>query len=321
MSGGARCAADWADSARIPEWRRACTRWADPDAASPVLVTASYRLSFDLLRRGMEGFDCWILALDTRGLGVGSAVASGMFATDELVTRILSARLARVVNHRILILPGRASSVVDAGIVSAGTGFDARVGPDRASDIPSYLSRGYHGTGTRLRVRDALVLTPVEAGRSLARYAWFPFAALLYSGLGPGGVNVGQALAGCWPLLVLGLASVLCGSMLAPVLHVLLPRITLWVHGAALGFAATAALLEGARFADRMDWHLAAACGMLFPAAASVIAAQFAQAMPDTRRPAGAANSLVLTLCAGGVGALIVAALVLSKSAQWRAGP
>ena len=291
-----------------------------PDAGSPVLVTASYRLSFDLLRRDARGIDCWILVLDTRGLGVGSAAASGMFGTDELVTRVAAARLSRVVSHRIIILPGRASSVIDGRLVAASTGFEVRIGPGRTSAIPSFLSPHAVAAPRNQPVLDALALTPAEAGRSLTRYAWFVFAALLYAGLGPGGVNIGRALAGSWPLLVLGLASVVCGSVLAPVTNALAPRIPLWVHGAVLGSAATAALLDGARFVAGMDRYLAAACGMFFPGAAALIAAQFSQALPDVRHPPRAARFRVLLLCAGAVGVLIVAALVLSKSALWRTG-
>ncbi|MGO9310140.1 MAG: hypothetical protein ACLQDL_14105 [Spirochaetia bacterium] len=295
-----------------------------PDAGSAVLVTASYRLSFDLLRRDAQDIECWILVLDTRGLGVGSAAASGMFGTDELVTRVAAARLSRVVSHRTLILPGWAAAVIDTGLVAANTGFEVRIGPGRTVDIPAFLSRGAPaGAGDLrdMRVLDALALTPAEAGRSLTRYAWFAFAALLYAGLGPGGVSIGRALAGSWPLLVLGLASVACGSVLAPVTNALVPRIPLWVHGAVLGSAATAALLEGARLVAGMDRYLAAACAMFFPVAAALIAAQFAQAMPGDRQPPAAAKSPVLALCAGAVAVLVVAALVLSKSALWRRGP
>jgi len=40
-----------------------CTGNPGPD--SPVLVTANYKLSFDLLRRAMAGHDAWLLVLDT----------------------------------------------------------------------------------------------------------------------------------------------------------------------------------------------------------------------------------------------------------------
>jgi hypothetical protein len=285
-----------------------------------VLVSASYRLSFDLLRRELVGINCWILVLDTQGLGVGSAAASGLFSTDELVTRIAAARLTRVVNHRILVLPGRAALVIDKDLVAARTGFETCVGPARASEIPTFLRQQICGKDPEFRLMEVLAITPVEVGRSLMRYAWFAFAALLYAGTGPGGVNVGRAMAGSWRLLALGLGSVICGSMLAPVTYALIPRIPLWVHGALLGCAVTAGLLEGARFLSVMDNYLASACWMLFPAAASLIAVQFAQALPESRHLRGAHKSTILALIAGGVGVLVLAALVLSKTAQWRIG-
>ena len=41
-----------------------------PDANSPVLVTANYRLTFDALRKELSGISAWILVLDTRGVNV-----------------------------------------------------------------------------------------------------------------------------------------------------------------------------------------------------------------------------------------------------------
>ncbi|HQL32652.1 MAG TPA: hypothetical protein PK969_05305, partial [Treponemataceae bacterium] len=44
-----------------------------PGAASPVLVSANYRLSFDALRKELSGIDAWILVVDTRGVNVWCA--------------------------------------------------------------------------------------------------------------------------------------------------------------------------------------------------------------------------------------------------------
>jgi CO dehydrogenase/acetyl-CoA synthase gamma subunit (corrinoid Fe-S protein) len=38
----------------------------NPDADHPVLVSANFKLSFDLLRRELGGLDAWILVLDTK---------------------------------------------------------------------------------------------------------------------------------------------------------------------------------------------------------------------------------------------------------------
>jgi hypothetical protein len=292
-----------------------------PDSGSPVLVTASYRLSFDLLRRDMGGIDCWILVLDTRGLGVASAAASGLFGTDELVTRITASRLARVVTHRALIIPARASGVIDTGLVAASTGFEARIGPRRTSEIRSFLAGREPAKHRDSGVLDTLVLTPVELGRSLLWYPGFAFAALLYAGLGPGGVTIDRAFAGSWPLLLLGLSSIVCGSLLGPVLSAVAPRVPPWAFGALAGCAATAALLEGARLASFMDSWLAGACWIFFPCAAALRSVQFEKALPEEARSAVPVRHSFLLPLGAGAGVLVIAALVLSKLGQWRPGP
>jgi hypothetical protein len=40
----------------------------NPDADSPVFVSANYKLSFDKLRSALGGIDGWIMVLDTRGI-------------------------------------------------------------------------------------------------------------------------------------------------------------------------------------------------------------------------------------------------------------
>lgn len=77
----------------------------DPDPESPVLVTANYKMSFDLLKRAVSGLDAWILVLDTFGINVWCAAGKGTFGTDESVDRIESSGLGDVVSHRRLIVP------------------------------------------------------------------------------------------------------------------------------------------------------------------------------------------------------------------------
>ncbi len=287
-----------------------------PGEDSAVFVTASYRLAFDLLRRDLEGTDCWILALDTRGLDVGSAAAAGRFSTDELVTRVLSARLASVVRHRRLILPLRAAAAVDSEAVFRGTGFRVLPGPERSSEAAAFLA-GRATSSRPFGPVDAAVLIPAEVGRSLVRFPAFAFAALLYAGLGPGGVNLQRALAGGWSLLVFGLAAVVCGSALAPLLSAAAPAVPLWVSGLLAGAAGTAALLEGAGLAARMDPWLHAACWLFFPAASAGLAAQFRRALPvSASSPTGPARA-VLAAAAALIAMLVIAALVLSKAARW----
>src|SRR3972149_4985176 len=41
-----------------------------PDENSPVLVTANYKLTFDMVRKELTGLDAWILVLVTKGINV-----------------------------------------------------------------------------------------------------------------------------------------------------------------------------------------------------------------------------------------------------------
>jgi hypothetical protein len=137
----------------------------NPNAGSPVLVTANYTLSFDALRSALPGIDGYILVLDTQGINVWCAAGKGTFGTDELVRRIEATALHDVVDHRVLILPQLGAPGVSAHEVKRRSGFRVEYGPIRAADLPQYLQTR-RATPEMRRVhfglRDRLVLIPVE---------------------------------------------------------------------------------------------------------------------------------------------------------------
>jgi hypothetical protein len=292
-----------------------------PDGDAPVLVTANYRLGFDILRRDLEGIDCWILVLDTGGINVCCAASAGTFGTEEIVLRVQKSRLAEVVRHRILILPQLSAPGLSAEQVARYSGFEIRYGPVRSRDIPAYLARGSETTPgmreVRFGVLDRMVLIPAEVGQSLMKFPAFAFAAILFAGLGPGGVTLGRAWAGSGPLLALGLGAVLSGSVLVPLLLPLIPLRAFSAKGWALGAAVTAALLHGFGMAAGKDPFFIAACYLFFPAASAWMALAFTCATPITG-PSGARAEVRVTrpiFLAAAV--LSLAALVLSKLRLW----
>ncbi len=136
-----------------------------PAKESPVFASANYTLSFDALRSALNGNDCYILVLDTKGINVWCAAGKGTFGTDELVRRIEVAGLKDVVSHRTLIVPQLGATGVDSREVRARSGFKVEFGPVRAADLPEYL-KTHQATGEMRRVRfilsDRIVLIPVE---------------------------------------------------------------------------------------------------------------------------------------------------------------
>ncbi len=127
-------------------------RVGNPGKNSPVLVSANYKLSFDVLRRELAGVDAWLLVLDTKGVNVWCAAGKGTFGTAELVKQIAGTKLAEVVTSRTVILPQLGAPGVSAQMVSAFSGFSVKYGPVRASDIKKYLSAGMKADAAMRRV-------------------------------------------------------------------------------------------------------------------------------------------------------------------------
>jgi len=140
-------------------------RLGNPDADSPVFVSANYTLSFDALRSSLAGIDCYILVIDTKGINVWCAAGKGTFGTAEIAYRIKWSGLSDIINHRNIILPQLSAPGVSAHEVRRLSGFKIEYGPVRARDLPEYL-KTHTATPEMRRVRftfwDRLVLTPIE---------------------------------------------------------------------------------------------------------------------------------------------------------------
>lgn len=123
-----------------------------PDRRSPVLVSANYKLSFDVLRRELEGLNVWILVIDSKGVNVWCAAGEGTFGTQELVERVKLTQLEKIVNTRNLIVPQLGAPGISAHVVQASCGFQVMYGPVRASDIKKYLDAGMKASQQMRRV-------------------------------------------------------------------------------------------------------------------------------------------------------------------------
>jgi hypothetical protein len=291
-----------------------------PGESSPVIVSANYKLSFDVLRRDLAGIDCWILVLETRGINVWCAAAEGTFGTEELVARLGRTRVAEVVKHRELTLPQLGAVGVKAHVVQEQTGFRVRFGPVRSQDLPSFLASGIASPAMRrveFALHDRLLLVPMELGESLKRFLIFAFVALLYAGLAPGGVVLQRAWVGIWPLFALGLAAVFSGSVLVPVLLPWVPFRAFTAKGWVTGALVNGVLLHGAELAKGMDPYRLVACWIFFPAAAGALALCFTGATTFTS-PSGVRREVTRAMPFFLVAAILTtAALVLSKLMFW----
>jgi acetyl-CoA decarbonylase/synthase complex subunit gamma len=213
-----------------------------PEADSEVLVTANYRMTFDLLRTSLGSLDAWILVLDTFGVNVWCAAGKGTFGTDELVSRLRSTGIEGVVNHKSLIVPQLGAPGIAAHEVAERTGFKVLYGPVELRDLPGYLHNGRRATPDMRRKNFPLVeraaIIPMELVPASKWVLIASLAVALVSGVLGRDTFLADALHyGSHALLALVLGT-LAGAAATPILLPLLPGRAFAMKGALAGAAA-----------------------------------------------------------------------------------
>ena len=252
----------------------------NPDDKAPVLVTANYKMTFDRLREALPGRNAWILVLDTRGINVWCAAGKGTFGTDELVSRIESSGLSRIVSHRELTLPQLAGPGVAAHLIKKASGFKVIYGPIRATDLPAFLDAGCKAApDMRLKTFKAWersVLIPVElvGALKIALVVMPPVFVIDAFWRAGGSLFVGLSH-GLWSVLAI-LTAIVAGAVLAPLLLPWLPGRAFSFKGLVIGAAAALvfAILRqiAAGWPDRLQ---VAAWFLLIPAFSAYLAMNF----------------------------------------------
>jgi len=277
----------------------------NPDSDSLVLVSANYKLTFDILRKNLKGLDCWLLILDTKGVNVWCAAGKGTFGTDELVYRIESVGLSDVVNHRQLILPQLGAPGIHAHEVAQRTGFSVTFGPVQADDIQAYIADGYSASKEMRRVNftfaDRLVLTPIELMPAVKMSLPIMGVLLVTNQFAKRPFEKGDIAAYA--------GAILTGSVITPLLLPYIPGKAFAWKGAITGLLGTAGILAKSKGFHKGNRLMSAGQLLLFPALSSFLALNFTGATTYTS-PSGVKKemkqALPFIIGAGVVGASIV---------------
>lgn len=203
-----------------------------PGPTSHVIVTANYKMSYDLVRSNLKGRNVWLLILETFGINVWCAAGKGTFGTSELIHRLTRSGLSRLLQHRILLLPILGAPGVAAHRIAKETGFNIRYAAIRATDLAEFLDNGSI-TAPEMKqlsftLRERLVLTPVELVQSL-KYV-LPVALIL--------LLTGWWLNAVAAVIIVNLAllgSLLIGTVLVPAVLPWIPGISFSMKGALAG--------------------------------------------------------------------------------------
>jgi hypothetical protein len=235
-----------------------------PDSESDVFVTSNYKLTFDHLRKNLSGLNCWVLVLNTKGINVWCAAGKGTFGTSELVSRINSVSLDKIVQHKRLILPQLGATGVAAHKVKEQTGFNVHYGPVRAADIKKFITDGYRADKemrkVTFRFKERVTLIPNDFMYGKYYLLGAMLFMFLISGLSDKGISyrnvTGVALI---PLLNVFLAY-LSGIVITPMLLPYIPSRAFALKGFFSGILVFLILLAlsftGINLMEKFSWFL-----------------------------------------------------------------
>jgi acetyl-CoA decarbonylase/synthase complex subunit gamma len=218
----------------------------NPGADDPVFVSANYKLSFDRLRESLPGRNGWILVLDTKGINVWCSAGKGTFGTEELLSRISSNNLEKIVNHRTLILPQLAGPGVAAFEVKKRSGFKVVYGPVLATDLPAFLDAGLEAIPLmRIKtftISERLVLVPIEF-LGAVKIGIIVLIALFIISFVLSGASIDSALHYVYNAALAVLLGTLAGAFITPLLLPWLPGRPFSLKGLLPGIAGAAVFL------------------------------------------------------------------------------
>ena len=275
-----------------------------PTESDPVLVTANYKMSYDIVRQALEVRNLWLLVLETFGVNVWCAAGKGTFGTGELVKRVTLSGLTRIVSHRRLILPVLGAPGVAAHEVTQRTGFSASYAAIRAADLPEYLDNGMVTTPEMRQLTfnlyERLVLIPVELVMAMKAMTGIGVVVLLLMAVLS---NFETASIGLYAYL----GACLTGIVLGPLLLPWLPGRSFAVKGAFAGL-----LWSGLFYATAggSDWNgaVTAALFLALPALSAFYTLNFTGCSTYTSR-SGVRKEMRIALPI--MGSALIASMVL----------
>ncbi|NVN99015.1 MAG: acetyl-CoA synthase subunit gamma [Geobacteraceae bacterium] len=251
-----------------------------PDENSHVVVTANYKMTYDLVRKALAGRDLWLLVLETYGINVWCAAGKGTFGTGELVRRVGAVRLSEIVTHRELILPLFGAAGVKGIEILRRCGFKVRFSTIRIEDLPEFLDRGKASGNVReltFTAYERVILTPIELQTALRKAG--PFLPLLF--LAAGFFNGSFSLHHAVLALLAYFAAVISGAFISPLLLPWLPSPAFSIKGGVTG------LVIGSFFsylAGVVSPPLFAATTLMIAAFSSFLMLNFTGSTPYTSR-------------------------------------
>lgn len=117
----------------------------EPDENSPVLFTTNFALTYYTVESDLSsnGITCWLLAVDTDGIGVEAAAAGGQLTADKVKDAFEKSGfdLKKDVTHNTVIIPGLAARL--QGDLEDKLDARVMVGPMDSGRLPGWFEKNW----------------------------------------------------------------------------------------------------------------------------------------------------------------------------------
>ncbi len=216
------------------------------NSVSDIFVSANYKLSFDVLRKNLDGLNAWILVIDTKGINVWCAAGKGTFGTDNIIQSIKKTSLEFIVKHRNIIIPQLGAVGVAAHKVKEASGFRVIYGPVKASDIKAFINAGYKASTAMREVQfpiwERTKLIPVDLMHARNKLLIVLLILFVLSGLDKSGFLFIKMFETCFFPLINIVSAYIAGIVITPLLLPWLPFREFTLKGVVSGIAVTVGL-------------------------------------------------------------------------------
>ena len=114
----------------------------NPKPEDPLLVTTNFSITYFSVANEVEGagLPAWLLVTDAEGMSVLTAWAAGKFDAERIAKAVKEFNVADKTSRKQIVLPGHVA-VLSGELEEELPGWEIRVGPREAVDIPAFMKQ------------------------------------------------------------------------------------------------------------------------------------------------------------------------------------
>jgi len=114
----------------------------NPKPEDPLLVTTNFSITYFSVANEVEGagLPAWLLVTDAEGMSVLTAWAAGKFDAERIAKAVKEFNVADKTSRKQVVLPGHVA-VLSGELEEELPGWEIRVGPREAVDLPSFMKQ------------------------------------------------------------------------------------------------------------------------------------------------------------------------------------